>query len=197
MYLNNKINITESKMMRVPIRTIVKDIVEILKLKKVGTFNLPSDSFYSFQNSMSDFSVELYLKKKKKLPLPMITGNYIHEEDVIEIIIFYNPETIEKNLYFVIGELNDILAHELTHMKQGYKGELPSVEPNLTPFEYYTQKHEIESQVEGFKRVSKLTNKNFEDVATQWFETHRDIHNLTKKEEMIIINKLIDFKNGN
>jgi len=65
MDLNNKINITESKMLRVPIRTIVKDIVEILKLKKVGTFNLPSDSFYSFQNSMSDFSVELYLKKKK------------------------------------------------------------------------------------------------------------------------------------
>ena len=88
MDLNNKINITESKMLRVPIRTIVKDIVEILKLKKVGTFNLPSDSFYSFQNSMSDFSVELYLKKKKKLPLPIITGNYIHEEDVIEIIIF-------------------------------------------------------------------------------------------------------------
>jgi hypothetical protein len=37
MDLNNKINITESKMLRVPIRTIVKDIVEILKLKKVGT----------------------------------------------------------------------------------------------------------------------------------------------------------------
>ena len=34
MDLNNKINITESKMLRVPIRTIVKDIVEILKLKK-------------------------------------------------------------------------------------------------------------------------------------------------------------------
>ena len=34
MDLNNKIKITESKMLRVPIRTIVKDIVEILKHKQ-------------------------------------------------------------------------------------------------------------------------------------------------------------------
>ena len=109
----------------------------------------------------------------------MITGNYIHEEDVIEIIVFYNPETIEKNLYFVIGELNDILAHELTHMNQGYKGELPSVEPNLTPFEYYTQKHEIESQVEGFKRVSKLTNKKKQqEKAEELMETSNKTQDL-------------------
>lgn len=90
MDLNNKINITESKILRVPIRTIVKDIVEILKLKKVGTFNLPSDSFYSFQNSMSDFSIELYLKKKK---------NYRYQ--LLPVITFMK-RTLLKLLYFII-----------------------------------------------------------------------------------------------
>ena len=58
-------NISESKKLRLPTRIVIQDIIEQLKKKKSGTFYLPSEDFYSFENFYTDFSVELTLKKNK------------------------------------------------------------------------------------------------------------------------------------
>jgi hypothetical protein len=186
-------NITESKKLRVPTRLVIQDIIEQLKKKKTGTFYLPEDEFYSFENFHTDFSVELTLKKTNQNTLPKLTGFYIPDEDVIEVLIIFNPENVEKHLYTIVGELNDIITHELTHLEQEYKGDLPQGEDNSSGLNYYTQPHELEAQYRGFKRLSKMQNKPFEEVVKNWFDTHKDIHGMNEKDSNVVINKIINF----
>jgi len=187
-------NISESKKLRVPTRIVIQDIIEQLKKKKSGTFYLPSDDFYSFENFYTDFSVELTLKKTKKDVSPKLTGYYVPDEDVIEVLIIFNPENLEKHLYNITAELNDIITHELTHIKQSYSGELPKKDNQESNLKYYSQPHEIEAQYRGFKRLAKLQKKPFEEIVKNWFLTHKDIHGMDEKESNEVINKIISYK---
>ena len=76
---------------------------------------------------------------------------------------------------------------------QNYRGELEFNDEyeELPPLEYYQQPHEILAQIKGFKRLSNLRKKPIGDVINQWFNTHRDIHGLSPKEEKIVINRLM------
>ena len=187
-------NISESKKLRVPTRMVIQDIIEQLKKKKSGTFYLPSDDLYSFENFYTDFSVELTLKKTKQDVPPKLTGYYVPDEDVIEVLIIFNPKNLEKNLYNITGELNDIISHELTHVKQNYSGTLPKKDNKQSGLKYYSQPHEIEAQYRGFQRLSKLQKKPFEEVVKNWFDTHKEFHQMNDKDSTEVINKISNFK---
>lgn len=58
-------------------------------------------------------------------------------------------------------------------MYQKHKGKDPVI--------CYTQPKELDAQIYGFKRLSKLTKTPLMDVIRNWFETHRDIHQLDDK----------------
>ena len=58
--------------------------------------------------------------------------------------------------------MNDIVTHELTHIKQSYSGELPKKDNQESGLKYYSQPHEIEAQYRGFKRLAKLQKKTFD-----------------------------------
>ena len=193
---SKKENIQEQKMAKQTIRTVVRDILNVLKGKKEGDFYLPNDSdFYSFSNFPVDFSVELEISQDTNINSFMINADYSPEDEVIGVLIVYNPNTLNTNLYDIVGELNEVIAHELEHSLQNYRGELEYSDETgdeLTPLEYYSQPHEILAQIKGFKRLSKLRRKPIEDVIRRWFATHKDIHNLSKDEEEIVINKLIN-----
>jgi hypothetical protein len=107
----------------------------------------------------------------------------------------FNPANLSKNLYDIIGELNEIIAHELEHGVQTYKGEFDGhdeddVENSL---EYYTQSHEIPAQVKGFRRLSSLRKQPFEQIVRNWFDTHGDIHNLSDDEKEQVIDQIMDY----
>lgn len=190
----------ESKMSRIAIRTVVRDIVNILKTHEDGNFYLPEDvrdsHIYSFMGESMEFSVELEIEHIDDTDGFFVNAEYSHEDDVIVVVIHYNPETLNSQLYQIIGELNEIIAHELEHNRQNYRGELSYEDEPEDPFEYYTQPHEIEAQVTGFKRLAKLTRQPFYVVANNWFKTHKELHNLDDNQTKEVIDILLKKYNG-
>ena len=184
-------------MSRIAIRTVVKDITKVLKTKKQGEFYLPEDitsdsHIYSFENTRLKFQIELNIKHNNELSGYMIDANFYSEDDVIELTISYNPKTLEKNLYDIIGELNEVIAHELEHARQSItEGFKKSNRLISDSFKYYSQPKEISAQKVGFKRLSKLRKLPFETVVREWFETHKDIHILSDKKQELIIKKIL------
>lgn len=190
-------NITESRAHRVPIQTMIKDVVKVIKTKGVGEYYLPEDisdeMTYTFPK-VKDISVELIIKKDKSINGFAVNGNYSKSDEVIEVLIVINPkENINQMLYDIVGELNDLFAHELEHYRQYKSGEfeLSGNEDIDNPLTYYTRPEEIKAQLKGFKRLSKIRRIPLEMTIRNWFETHQDIHHLNKEEKKKVINTLL------
>jgi len=191
--------ITESKMSRMSrnaVRTTVKDILNVIKNKSAGEFYLPGEDGeeYSFSNLPFNYSVNLFIEIDDNIDGYKLNGNYSSEDDVIEILIKFNPKTLRKNAYNIIGELNDIVAHELEHGFQYITEGKVYQEPPTDSLSYYTQIDEVKAQRVGFRRVAKLRKLPFNDVVKEWFENHKDIHELSEDECEKVINVIIDGK---
>jgi hypothetical protein len=193
-------NITESRMSRVAVRTTVTDIVHKLKDGNPGIFYLPGEDGeeYNFTNLPFQYSVILTLEIDDEMDGYKMNGDYSYDDDdttsLIEIIVRYNPKTLRRNFYNIIGQLNDIVAHELEHGFQANRdGEVHPPPPDES-FEYYTQPHEITAQRVGFRRVAKLRKLPYNDVVRDWFETHKDVHGLKDDEMEKVIQIIIDGK---
>jgi len=183
--------ITESRMSRVAVRTTVKDVVYKLKDGKSGNFRLPNnDDEYIFTNLPFSYTVDLTLEIDNELEGYKTTANHA-DNDVIELLIRFNPKTLKKNFYNIIGELNDIIAHELEHLHQYFKGEDVYNEPP-EGIEYYLQPQEIKSQRVGFRRLAKLRKLPYKQVIQDWFDTHKETHDLNDEEVKIVINTLLN-----
>lgn len=187
--------VMEQKKSRFATRQVVRDIINLVKEKKSGFFQLPDDDFYMFENFPVEFSVELTLKKSKKIEGYQLNADYVPDEDVIEVLLIFNPDNLEQKLYDIVGALNEVITHELEHSLQNYKGELDMDidSESLKPFEYYSQPHEIEAQVKGFRRYANMRKQPFDAVVKDWFNTHKDIHNLSDKETSKVIDQLLKY----
>jgi hypothetical protein len=191
--------ITESKMSRMSrnaVRTTVKDILNVIKNKNAGEFYLPGEDGeeYSFSNLPFNYSVNLFIEIDDNIDGYKLNGNYSSEDDVIEILIKFNPKTLRKNAYDIIGELNDIVAHELEHGFQYITEGKVYEEPPTDSLSYYTQPDEVKAQRVGFRRVAKLRKLPFNDVVKDWFEDHKEIHGLSEDECEKVINVIINGK---
>jgi hypothetical protein len=190
--------INEGMIDRLAVRTVVKDIVNIIKQNDEGEFYLPEDVNdeleYTLTRKNISFSVELTLRHNDIIGGFGVNGAYSHSDDTIEIVIEYNPETINSQLYDLIGEINEVVTHEMVHLDQNYKGELHYPDLDDGPLEYYTRKHEVPAQYYGFKRLSKLRNVPLEDVVREWFRTHKKTHKLKPEEEDIVIDTILNYK---
>ena len=177
------------------IRTIVKEVVSVLKKKKSGLYYLPEyDDSYSVNKFPINVSVELTVKKSTKYEDFVINGYYSAEDDVVEILIIFNPKKLNSNLYDIIGELNEVVTHELQHSIQNYRGELDTDidTDDLSPLEYYLQPEELDAQAKGFKRLSKLRRIPAILLMKKWFEKHISIHNLTDDEQQIVMDSILE-----
>jgi hypothetical protein len=185
-----------SRMSRIAVRTTVKDILNVIKNKEPGEFYLPGENGeeYSFTNLPFTYSVELYVEIDDNVDGYSVGGNFSSEDDVIEVDIKFNPKTLRKNIYNIIGELNDIVAHELEHGFQYITEGKVYQEPPSDSLGYYTQPDEIKAQRVGLRRLAKLRKLPFNNVVSEWFDTHRDIHGLSENEQEIVINEILDRK---
>lgn len=183
------------------IRQIVRDIITIYKSNDDGEFYLPEDldgeemEYHSPKNSVS---VELMLEMSDDVDDFMSTAFFARGENVIEVKIVYNPKNKSRITYDLIGELNEIIAHELRHLYQRDTGlfdfgDEDDEEEELPPFEYYSQPEEIDAQVYGFRRMKKVTRRPFEELVRNWFRTHKEIHQLNEKEQEEIIDMILDY----
>ena len=64
------------------------------------------------------------------------------------------------------------------------------------PVKYYTDPKELDAQVFGFKRMSKLTGKPFEEVVKNWFKTHMDFHHMNDDQVEYVIGKIMEYKSS-
>jgi len=185
------------------IRKIVKDIVIIYKQNGEGEYYLPEDiDEDKIEYHLNDIfvTIELILEESKNVDGFLLNADYYSDddEDVVIVKIVYNPETKNKILYDMIGELNEILAHELRHNYQKNKGLFDlKVGPNDDEeegYDYYTKPEELDAQYYGFKRMSKITNKPFKYLVINWFKTHKDIHQMDDNDSNKVIDKILDYK---
>ena len=183
------------------IRQIVRDIIQIYKSNGDGEFYLPEDldgEEIEYRSPKNSVSVELTLEMSDTVDDYMSTAFFVRDENVIEIKIVYNPKNKRKITYDLIGELNEIIAHELRHLYQRDTdlfdlGDEDDEEEELPPFEYYSQPEEIDAQVYGFRRMKKVTRRPFEELVRNWFRTHKEIHQLNEKEQEKIIEMILDY----
>jgi len=187
--------IVESKYNSV-VRNIVRDIIYFFKHQKEGEFRLPEDlssekDEYSFPQINNDFSIDLNLILSDDVDTFEIDADYYNEEDIIEITIVSNPNKKNEILQDLLKELNETIAHELQHIKQHESGyDFPS-EPKA-PLKYYTQEHELDAQVTGFKRRAKIEKRSIESVAKEWFSKNVKKHGLNQNQVDIVIKKILE-----
>ena len=189
----------ENKKRRNVIRTLVRDIITVFKSEDEGEYYLPNyldnEDFYNFLDFNHDLTIELNLVEDESLDSFKLDAWLWGNEDVIEVVITYNPN-IKNNITFkLIGELNEVIGHEIRHIDQKYRNLFDiNVPEEKDPYKYYTQPHEIDAQVFGFKRLSKLTKRPFEVVVKEWFDTHEDVHKLNADEVDDVISKILKYK---
>lgn len=181
------------------IRKIVGDIISIYKKELDGEFYLPEDideGKHNYNFKKLSFVVELILEPSEDVNDFMLNAEFYHEDEVIVIKIIYNPNTKTEQIYNLIGELNEIVSHEIRHsyQKSTESFDLPNDDGDLTGYEYYTQPHELDAQYYGFKRMAKITKKPFEKLVNDWFVKNKDIHQMNDEESRMVIDKILNFK---
>ena len=102
-----------------------------------------------------------------------------------------------KILYNLIGELNEIIAHELRHQHQRDTGlfDLDNTTSNEEEdgFIQYSKPEEIDAQVDGFKRMRDVTKRPFEELVRNWFRTHQTIHSMNPEDTKKVIDLILDY----
>lgn len=198
--MNLKEILLEDGRRREVIRTLVRDIIKVFKSEDDGEFYLPNytnedEEIYKFPTMNYDFVVELVLTSDSSVDGFKVDSSLYREDYIITVEVDYNPENKSQITYDLVGELNEVLAHEIRHIDQMIKGthdlDVPEEED---PYKYYTQDHELDAQVFGFKRLSKITNTPFDVVVKRWFNTHKDIHRLNDEETKDVINKILSYR---
>jgi hypothetical protein len=196
-----KLNVNEGLILEAKydnvVRTLIKDIISFYKHQREGEFSLPEDirgeehMTYTFPEIKNDFSIELNLALDDDVETVEVDAAYYREEDVIEVTIVSNPDSEYENLQELIGELNETIRHELEHVSQYEKGYKFPKEPK-GPLKYYTQQHELEAQLAGFKRRARKENRDLEEVMRGWFRRNQSKHGLKPKEIEIVIGKILE-----
>lgn len=185
------------------IRQIVKDIVKIYKNEDEGEFYLPDDLIddtVEYILKDSSVSVELILQQSNDVEDFLINANFYRKDDIIIVKIVYNPHKKNQSIYNLIGELNEIIAHELRHQYQRDMGlygmddldDDNEEEEEQSGIEYYSRPEEIDAQVDGFKRMRDVTRRPFEELVKNWFRTHTEIHKMNNEDQNQVISKIMN-----
>jgi hypothetical protein len=177
-------------------RELVKNVLSIFKFQKEGEYTLPEDisseMSYSFPQFDEEFTIELTLEVSEDVKTVDVDGAYYPEDDVIEITIISNPNLGRQTLEELYFELNELIRHELEHIVQFERGDdIPKKEPKV-PLKYYSQSHELQAQIAGFKRRAKKERKPLEDVIRSWFKKNKLRHRLSPKNVEVVINRILE-----
>ena len=182
------------------IREIVRDIITIFKKEDAGEFYLPEEfnediPYYELPNSV--IAVELIIEPSNDVDDFLTNANFYRNEDIIVVKIVYNSNKKNKILYNLIGELNEIIAHELRHQHQRDTGlfDLDNTTSNDEEdgFIHYSKPEEIDAQVDGFKRMRDVTKRPFEELVRNWFRTHQKIHSMNPEDTKKVIDLILDY----
>lgn len=173
---------------------VVHDIINLVRYQRDGDFELPSDisddEFYHFDELLNDFSVEVFLRQSDDVETFDADANYYRDDDVIEVIITTNPDSKNTILQDLVYELNELVRHELEHVKQHESGYDFPKNPKSS-HKYYGQFHELEALRAGFRKKAKKEKKDLEFVVRDWFEKNKHKYIMKPKQTENIINRIL------
>jgi len=180
----------EDKVSRKNVRELIRDIIFKIKpdIHAPQTLNYEAiDAGFG-----SQFDLELVINKgvdldDNTLKPYDLEGYWDDDTNSIEIFLNVDPEANHSIFYELIGDLNDMIYHELRHKKQYEAGYEPSNRVIKKPETYYTQPHEIDAQIAGLKRKAKIQGRDFEEVLREFFDKRRKKYKLTDG----IINRIV------
>ena len=176
-------------------RKLVQDIIAFFKYQREGEFGLPEDTsndemVYELPG-FNNFSIFLDLQLSDDVDTVDVDGDLYYDDDLLYITIISNPNTGYNILDELTNELNEVIRHELEHIRQheqGYK--FPNKEPK-SPEKYYTQPHELEAQRAGFRKRAKSEKADFETLVRDWFKKNPHKHNLKPEQQEKVIQQII------
>ena len=173
---------------------IVHDIIYFIKHQREGDFELPSDinggEFYHFDGLLNDFNIELFLRQSNKVDTFDADADYYRDDDLIQIMIVTNPNSKNTILQDLVYELNELVRHELEHVKQHESGyEFPK--SPKSSHKYYGQSHELDALRAGFRKKAKKERKDLESVVRDWFEKNKHKYIMKPKQTEDIINRIL------
>ena len=183
-------DLREQKVPTLAIRTVIRDIVTILKSGKTDEIMLPYDlngqESYEIMN-FPEFDVFLDVRQVDFEEIKsgadfLIQSGYVSEGQQLQILIQYVPERLQKSLNSIVGNLNDDIAHELQHLRQDVEGRLDITDYKGSNVGYFLQPDEIEAQYRGLKRKSKIMGLPMIDVVDDWFENNAKRFRLSDKD---------------
>ena len=193
-YKKNQLNeslLNERSVTDLPVRTIVKEMVNLIKKEQRDTFFMPEDTTgemnYDF-DGLPLFTIEFDVQWDSTIDSDYILdGRTVDEGDTIDVTLIINPSVYPKNLYSIIGDLNDLIRHEIEHVYQdaGYRdSEEIRMDDTQAPTDkdYYKQPHEIPAEIKGFRRLVKLRKEKPEKVIKDWFVRSKKIHELSDED---------------
>ena len=176
-------------------RKLVQDIIEFFKYQREGEFGLPEDAsndemVYELPG-FNNFSIFLDLQLSDDVETVDVDGDLYYDDDLMYLTIISNPNAGYTILDELTKELNEVIRHELEHIRQheqGYK--FPNKEPK-SPVKYYTQPHELEAQRAGFKKRAKSEKADFETLVRDWFQKNPHKHNLKPNQQEKVIQQIL------
>jgi hypothetical protein len=176
-------------------RMLVQDVIKFFKYQREGEFGLPEDMsngemVYQLPG-FNNFSIFLDLQLSNDVDTVDVDGDLYYDDDLLYITIISNPDTGYNILDELTKELNEVIRHELEHIRQheqGYK--FPKKEPK-SPEKYYTQPHELEAQRAGFNKRAKSEKADFETLVRDWFKKNPHKHNLKPEQQEKVIQQII------
>ena len=161
-YKNNNDMLQEDKVSRKNVRELIRDI--IFKIKP--DIHAPQTLNYEGLDPGfgSEFDLEIVINKgvdldENTLKPYDLEGYWDDDTNSIEIFLNVDSDANNSIFYELIGDLNDMIYHELRHKKQYEDGYESSNRVIKKPETYYTQPHEIDAQIVGLKRKAKLQGR--------------------------------------
>jgi hypothetical protein len=176
-------------------RKLVQDVVQFFKHQRKGEFGLPEDlgkdeMVYTYPG-FEGFSIFLDLQLSDDVETVDVDGELYYGDDLMYLTIISNPNAGYTILDELTKELNEVIRHELEHIRQheqGYK--FPNKEPK-SPEKYYTQQHELEAQRAGFNKRAKSEKADFETLVRTWFQKNPHKHTLNPKQQEKVIQQIL------
>ena len=179
---------------------VVRDIFEVVTLFDGGEEYFLLPDYYTdkdgddYKYGELQFNVEINIienEQEQNFVLDSAMGG--EEDDTIYVDIVLSSNFNEKDYESLQIVLSEYIRHEIEHILQTIDSDRPDIidkDEKMSPFDYYSQQHEIDAQKVGFERRAKMEDKSVEEVIQDYLGYRQSIDNLSDTEKQELIGKL-------
>ena len=179
---------------------VVRDIFEIVTLFEGGEDYFLLPDYYTdkdgdeYRYGELQFNVEVNIienEQEENFILDATMGG--EYDDTIYVDIVLSSIFGEKDYESLQIVLSEYIRHEIEHILQTIDSDRPDIvdkDDTMSPFNYYSQEHEVEAQKVGFERRAKMEDKSVEEVIQDYLGYRQSIDNLSDSEKQELVGKL-------